>query len=94
MHNRFRAPRPVFLGSLHVTAAARALLTHEDVLAAVSCQLRGDWGEAPDWAANDLALEQRNRVRAIHRTDAGELFWVVTDVTRGATMIALPSEYE
>lgn len=92
--NRFRPPLDVAIGSLHITEAARELVTDADALRAISSHKRGDWGEASDWARNDLELERCNRVTGIHRTEAGQVFWVVTDLTRRTTMLALPSDYE
>ena len=91
--NRFRPPLDVPIGSLHITEAARELVSNSDALRAISSQKRGDWGDG-DWPHNDQELERRNRVTGIHHTDAGDVFWVVTDLTRQVTMLALPSDYE
>ena len=92
--NRFRQPLQVPIGSLHITGAARAIVTDADALQALSSQKRGDWGSANDWDRNDRELKLRNRVTGVHKTESGCEFWIITDITRCATMIAVPTDYE
>lgn len=89
-------PKSVPIGTIQISEAAKSALTDGEVLAAISCQLRGDWGDAPaeDWEANDKELQNCNRVCGVHRTASGDIFWVVTDLTRRSTIVALPSDYE
>ena len=91
--NRFRIPRKVELGIISATDTARERLTQSDVLSALTRQARGDWGEAPDWDLNDLALSVRGFVRGVYRAASGIQFVVQTDLARRATTVALPEDY-
>ena len=57
--------------------------------------LNGDWGEVcgDDWALNDLALDDGDRLLSAYRTSLGERIWVISESDRSATTILLPDEY-
>ncbi len=55
----------------------------------------GDWGEvdSEDWAANDQAVTQGERVLSAYTLKDGVRLWIITEADRAATTILLPSEY-
>ncbi len=58
--------------------------------------LMGDWGtvDKEDWAANDRALKDGERlISAYALPQTGEKIWVITERDRSATTVLLPSEY-
>lgn len=92
----FGSSKQVAIGDLILTDSARASVTEADVLAALTRQGRGDWGEVSreEWESNDANLSFRGRIRSVYRTAAGGAFWVVTDLARCATMVGLPEDWE
>lgn len=57
--------------------------------------LRGDWGEVcgDDWALNDEAVENGDRLLSAYRTAKGERLWIITERDRSVTTFLLPDEY-
>lgn len=55
----------------------------------------GDWGEvnAEDWAANDQAVIDGERILSAYTLKDGVRLWIITEADRAATTILLPSEY-
>lgn len=91
----FRQPKPVCLGRIIATDTA-SRLSDADVLSALCAHAKAHWGfiDDVDWDAQDWALENRWRVRSVWVAADGSTFWVITDLVRQATMVALPSDYE
>ena len=56
-----------------------------------------DWGLGSrwpgDWAANDRALADGERLLSAYVTDAGTKVWIITEWDRSATTVLLPEEY-
>lgn len=54
----------------------------------------GDWGRVcrEDWATNDEALREGNRLLSCYRIDRRDL-WVITEWDRSVTTILFPEEY-
>ena len=57
--------------------------------------IKGDWGEVDgdDWATNDQALEDGERILSAYRTKDDVRIWVITEWDRSSTCILLPGEY-
>lgn len=55
----------------------------------------GDWGELcdEDRQANELALENGDRLMSVYRTKLNEKIWCITEWDRSVTTLLLPSEY-
>lgn len=56
---------------------------------------RCDWGEVvdEDWEANDLALDNGERLLSAYFTRLNRRIWVVTEADRSRTVVTLPEEY-
>jgi hypothetical protein len=56
---------------------------------------RGDWGEvnATDWAANDRALADGERILSAYSLRDGTKIWLITEADRSVTTFLLPDEY-
>jgi len=54
----------------------------------------GDWGEvdAHDWAANDQAIIQGERVLSAYTLKDSVRIWIITESDRAATTLLLPDE--
>jgi hypothetical protein len=83
------------LGQTCTTPGALALLTHEEILAALRRHQSGDWGEVDeeDKMTNDKAVAGRDRIFSVYKSLEGTDFWVITEWDRSATTVLLPSEY-
>ena len=83
------------LGQLVATPAVLEIVTHEEMMSALSRHLRGDWGDldADDKQANDDALNEDSRLLSSYLTAGGTKFWIITEADRSATTVLLPSEY-
>jgi len=86
------------LGQLVATPGALAALEQANTSPAelVGRHLSGDWGtvDKEDWAANDRALKDGERlISAYVLPGTEEKVWVITEWNRSATTILLPSEY-
>lgn len=81
------------LGRTTITAGALSALSHEDVLAALSRHVVGDWGEVDreDWNANERALCEGGRLVSVYRSS--RKFYVITEQDRSLTTVLLPEEY-
>ncbi len=57
--------------------------------------LGADWGnlDAEDWAANDHAVANGERILSSYPLGTGQDIWVITDADRSVTTILLASEY-
>jgi hypothetical protein len=83
------------LGFLVATPGALAAVQPDDLRAALSRHLRGDWGLvcADDWQANDRALVEETRLLSTYDTAGGKRFWIITEADRSTTTVLLPDEY-
>jgi hypothetical protein len=85
------------LGRLCATNGAIRTLTSAaaDPIEYVARHLAGDWGDVDpaDAAANDRALQSRERIISAYRLADGSKIWIITEADRNATTILLPSEY-
>ena len=57
--------------------------------------LQGDWGvqDDADRVANDLALQNGERLLSCYDLPTGEPIWILTEADRSATTITTPGEY-
>jgi hypothetical protein len=70
-------------------------LADENYLPYLARHASGDWGEVcpEDARANDLALENRERLLSAYSLGDGTRVWIVTEADRSSTCILLPEEY-
>ncbi|MGA2442072.1 MAG: hypothetical protein ABSH08_14050 [Tepidisphaeraceae bacterium] len=56
---------------------------------------RGNWGavSAEDWAANDRALADGERILSAYCLKNGVKIWIITEANRDVTTLLLPEEY-
>ncbi len=82
-------------GQLVITAAAAEVIPADEALLALRRHAAGDWGEVcpEDWARNDEALRDGERLFSCYVTQDKERFWIVTEANRRITTILLPSDY-
>jgi hypothetical protein len=54
-----------------------------------------DWGDvdAEDWAANDRALVDAQRLLSAYILPNGERLWILTEADRNSSCLLVPSEY-
>jgi hypothetical protein len=85
------------LGQLVATPGALAALDEAGTSPAelIGRHLQGDWGtvDKEDWAANDRALRDGERLLSAYMLETGTKVWVITEWDRSATTLLLPSEY-
>lgn len=83
------------LGSLVATPALIDEVDHDDIVKALACHARGDWGDvcAEDQQANNLALRDGTRLLSSYMSSTGVKFWVITEADRSLTTVLLPSDY-
>jgi len=95
MHEK-QIKKPKFdFGRLFITLPAQSTLAHEDVMAALSRHITGDWGDCckEDWKENDLSLREGFRLFSVYHDKKGTKFWVITEADRSATTVLLPEDY-
>jgi len=83
-------------GRLLITPGAAGAFNPQEVLAALACHLRGDWGDLgpEDKHENDAALEHGGRLLSAYtRLEDEERLWIITEADRSATTALLPDEY-
>ena len=83
------------LGQLVSTPGALEFVSHDQMLAALSRHVRGDWGDmdADDRAENERSLKEGLRLFSSYRTRGGIKFWIITEADRSVTTVLLPDEY-
>lgn len=83
------------LGQLVSTPAALEVLTHPEIMSALSRHVTGDWGELDpeDIRANDQSLIDGSRILSAYRNARGTKFWIITEADRSVTTVLLPEEY-
>jgi len=92
-----RQPVNLRLGRLLSTPDAIAALAKagQDPLELINRHRTGDWGDVDvqDWAANDQAVIQGERVLSAFTLKDGVRIWIITEADRAATTVLLPDEY-
>jgi hypothetical protein len=87
---------PLFdLGRIVATPAALEVAGHY-ASEFISRHVRGSWEESPeeDRLANHRAvLSGDARILSVHRTELGQIVWIITEADRAITTLLLPSEY-
>lgn len=55
----------------------------------------GNWGvvDQEDWALNDQAILDGDRILSAYQTLKGTKIWIITEHDRSATTLLLPEEY-
>ena len=89
-------PIPKFdLGRLVATPNALSQIPNDEILQALSCHVRGDWGmlDREDWRANERALLNGGRLFSTYLSSAEIKFWIITEWDRSATTVLLPEDY-
>ena len=83
------------LGQVVATPAALKLVPPEVLLRWLHRHQTGDWGAVgpEDWAANDRALTDGDRLLSSYLTAGGTKVWISTESDRSATTVLLPEEY-
>lgn len=83
------------IGRLLSTPGALEQVPHDDMLAALSRHIRGDWGDVDehDRNENELSLQEGFRLLSVYHTQARVKFWIITEADRSATTVLLPEEY-
>ena len=94
MHT-FKASKHFPLGRIVITANAARTLHPADVQGAMLRHAFGDWGEVcrADWAENELALKEGERLVSAYRDRAQQLFYVITEADRTLTTCMLREDY-
>ena len=83
------------LGRVAITDGAMEIVSPSEVGLALARHCDGDWGNVnkDDWATNDSARDNGNRILSAYESDSKEVFWIITEWDRSMTTILLPSEY-
>lgn len=61
----------------------------------ISRHLAGDWGSVSDddRVANELALQEGDRLFSVYEKDRVPKIWIITEWDRSVTTVLLPKEY-
>src|ERR1700685_1985604 len=90
-----RQPINLRLGRLPSTPGAIAAMAKagQDPLELINRHRTGDWGDvdAQDWAANEQAVMQGERVLSAFTLKDGVRVWIISESDRAATTLLLPS---
>ena len=83
------------LGQILITPAAQCKIDSQDVMNALGRHISLDWGDvcAEDWEANQLALQEEDRLFSVYHDSNKTKFWIITEADRSATTILLPEDY-
>lgn len=93
---RATAPAARFsLGKLVATPNALGVIPSDEILAALSRHVSGDWGtlDREDWQTNDNALQSGGRLLSAYLSTENVKFWIITEADRSATTVLLPEDY-
>ncbi len=82
-------------GRLLSTPGALAKVSPEEMFAALSRHVQGDWGtvDEHDRKENELSLRQGFRLVSVYHTQTRVKFWIITEADRTSTTVLLPEEY-
>lgn len=91
----FQIPSKFPLGRLVATRAASQVLSHHDILNALTRHANGDWGLVcpSDWEINDEALKHGDRLLSAYDSQSATRFWIITESDRSSTTVLLPGDY-
>jgi len=83
------------LGQIVITQNAQNTLNNQDVIAALSRHVAGDWGDCgkEDWEANQQALTEEEGLFSVYHDRNGTKFWIISEADRTSTTILLPQDY-
>jgi hypothetical protein len=83
------------LGRVVATANALNSIPQDEILRALSCHERGDWGklDTEDLEANENALKHGGRLCSRYFSTANAKFWIITEWDRKQTTVLLPEDY-
>jgi hypothetical protein len=83
------------LGQIVATPNALSQIPYDEILAALSRHVRGDWGELDpeDWNSNERALKGEGRLFSAYLSAQNVKFWIITEWDRSVTTILLPQDY-
>ena len=95
MSSTFTSSKHFPLGRIVITANAARALHPADVQEAMLRHAFGDWGEVgrADWAENELALQEGERLFSVYRDRAQQRFYLITEADRSVTTCLLPEDY-
>lgn len=87
-------------GQLVVTRGVNDLIADNEefakhVFLSLKRHLAGDWGDLcdEDRVANELALQQGERLLSAYKKDRVPTIWVITEWDRSETTVLFPEEY-
>lgn len=88
-------------GKFVATTSVLAVVTRQDIDAAIARHLEGDWGDVSDAdkQRNDLALKNGGRLLSSYHARAKDgseqpiKFLIITESDRSATTVLLPDDY-
>ena len=82
------------LGRIVMTKGVAERLGADDVLRGIFRHSSGDWGDVceDDQLANEVALNNGDRLLSSYRAAGGTKFWIITEHDRSVTTILLPDE--
>ena len=83
------------LGRLLATPGVLAQVPNDEMLAALSRHVSGDWGDVDehDRSENELSLKEGFRLLSVYHTRSRVKFWIISEADRSATTCLLPEEY-
>jgi hypothetical protein len=87
-----RESKSVLLGQVVLSRGARTTLAPGELLDALNRHERGDLGDISESTDNDRRADARERVRSVHATTNGTVFWIVTETSRAVTTVLLRDE--
>lgn len=87
-------------GRLAVTRGVHELIADNPEFAkhlhlSLQRHLLGDWGEVSDEdrVANELALQEGERLFSVYRKEGMPTIWIITERDRSVTTVLFPEEY-
>ena len=83
------------LGRLAITTNAAIRLQQQEVFDALRQHAQCDWGDVchDDWAMNDEAVKNGDRLVSAYHDSNKEKFYIITEANRSATTVLLPEDY-
>ena len=82
------------LGATVATANALLKLSPDEVLRGLERHQAGDWGDVceNDRKANELALQNGERLLSVYHTCEKVKYWIITESDRSRTTVLLPED--
>ena len=83
------------LGQLLATPNAINSIPTNEIMAALSRHVRGDWGDLDphDLKVNESALAHGGRLFSEYFTQEKVKFWIITEHDRSVTTVLMPEDY-